>query len=472
MSFCQYVDLMFETPPHIRLAVERLQQVERYIETKGSEGIGRLLILMPPRHGKSELGSRKLPAWLLGKLPDSRIILTSYGADLATKNSRDVRDVVMSSRYQAIFGIKSSLEEPVLLSSDSRSVSAWDLAQPNRGGVTAAGVGGGITGLGADLLVIDDPFKNREEAESEGRRELVDDWYKSSAHTRLERGAAVVGILTRWHADDWAGRMIKRMIEEARADQWEIVFLPATALADHVESVEKQRERMREGIFMPMADALGRQPGKALWPERYGVEWLEDKKANIGAYEYEALYQQMPYLREGGLFKRNYFDVVNNGPGSEILARVRYWDKAASRGGDRTAGVRASIGIDGYLYIEHVICAQMGPYERDAMMVRIGKEDYEECGAFQIWHQQDPGSAGLDSAMATNDLMADAGLIAHYEPVSGQKVIRAQSWASKAEEGGCGWCGGRGMRYLLMNTFRSMARATGSTTRWMRHRAR
>jgi hypothetical protein len=232
-DFCTYVDGKFQPVAHARYLTEKLEQVARYIETGGKEGIGRLMILMPPRHGKTELASIKFPAWLLGRLPDSRIILTSYGADLAAKNSRQMRDLVGSKRYQAVFGTKSGQADPVMVAADSHSVQAWDLSQPHRGGTVATGVGGGITGLGATLLVIDDPFKSREEAESQGRRDLVDDWYKSSAYTRLEQHGAVILFHTRWHPDDLAGRLIKRMVTDPLADQWEIVCLPALAGNDY-----------------------------------------------------------------------------------------------------------------------------------------------------------------------------------------------------------------------------------------------
>ena len=221
LYFCKYTDGKFEDAPHMTLIADKLEQVARFLQTSGKEGIGRLMILMPPRHGKSEMASRKFPAWLLGRLPDSRIIMASYGADLASKNSRAVRDLLESTKFQALFGGLSSKNEPVELSSDSRSVAAWDLAQPHRGGVVAAGVGGGITGLGADLLILDDLFKNREEAESESRRDLVDDWYKSSALTRLEKEyAAVILFFTHWHPDDLVGRLMKQMIENPQTDQW------------------------------------------------------------------------------------------------------------------------------------------------------------------------------------------------------------------------------------------------------------
>ncbi len=436
MRFCQYVDRRFETPAHVQLVADKLQQVARFIESGGKEGISRLMIELPPRHGKSELASRKFPAYFLGRRPDSRVILASYGADLASNHSRAVRDLVMSTRYQALFGGLSSKDEPVELSSDSRSVAKWDLAAPHRGGMVAAGVGGGITGLGADLLILDDLFKNREEGESEARRDFVNDWYKSSAYTRLEPFAAIILFFTRWHPDDQAGKLIARMVEDPTTDQWDIVFLPALALGDFPTSVEAQREKMREGVYLPMADPLGRKPGEALWPGRFGEKWLEAKKANIDLYEFEALYQQMPYLREGGFFKREWFTIVDNGPGKDAVMRIRYWDKASTPGGgDFTAGVLISKDKDGNYFVEHVARGQWSPGDRDRKMAEIGKQDYEQFGAFAIWHQQDPGSAGKDSAQSTSAVLAEAGLTARFEPVTGDKEVRAGPLSSAAQAG-------------------------------------
>lgn len=450
LYFNKYVDPKFEAPAHMELIAEKLEQVEKYLRTGGKEGIGRLMILMPPRHGKSEMASRKFPAWLLGRLPDMRIIMASYGADLASKNSRAVRDLIEGKRYQALFGGLSSKGEPVELSSDSRSVAAWDLAQPHRGGVVAAGVGGGITGLGADLLILDDLFKNREEAESEGRRELVHDWYKSSAYTRLEKEySAIILFFTHWHPDDLVGRMMKQMVEDPMTDQWEIVDLPALSRAEcYASSLEEQRQKMRDGMFLPLEDPIGRKhDGSALWPSRFGKEWLLAKEANIGKYDFAALYQQMPYLREGGMFKREWFTIVDCGPGRDdvikrtingvtLNARVMGWDKAStSGGGARSSGVLISKGKDGFYYVEAVIKGQWSSYQREQKMIEFGREYYKELGPFVIRHPQDPGGAGVDSATATNINLAEAGLEGHARPVSGEKEVRAHPYSTAAEAG-------------------------------------
>jgi phage terminase large subunit-like protein len=436
LAYCQFVDPRYETPPHIQLLAAKLQQVALYIASGGRQGIGRLMILMPPQHGKSQIASRNFPAWLLGLLPDSHVILTSYGESLATRHSRFIRDQIVAEEYQAVFGTKSNKMMPVELSSDSRSTENWDLARPYRGGVKAAGVGGGITGLPAHLFIVDDPFKNREEAESEARRELVDDWYRSSSRTRLRPNAAVVIFHTRWHPDDLAGRLMQRMMSDPMASQFEIVCLPGLALESYPATIGEQRKKMRDGVYMPMSDPLGRKPGEALCPQWYDKQYLLSTKADVGLYDFEALYQQMPYSREGNMFKRDWFTIVDEGPGADVWIRIRSWDKAATAGGGaRSAGVRMSWGRDDYVYIEHVYKNQVSSAERDQKLVEIGKEDYRNCGPFLIIHPQDPGSAGLDSAKATNALLAENGLIGFFEPVTGSKETNAGPLATAAQAG-------------------------------------
>jgi predicted phage terminase large subunit-like protein len=429
LTFCQYIDPRYETPAHIQLLAAKLQQVALYIASGGAKGIGRLMIMMPPQHGKSQLASRNFPAWLLGLLPDSRIILTSYGVDLATRHSRFIRDTVLSSEYQALFGSKSAKIHPVELSSDSRATESWDLARPYRGGVKAAGVGGGITGLPAHLLIVDDPFKNREEAESEGRRDLVDDWYRSSARTRLRPNAAVVVFHTRWHPDDFSGRLMQRMLTDPLADQWEIISLPALALDGYPVDVDEQQKKMRDGVFLPLKDALGRKAGQPLWPSAYGTDWLIGTRASLGVYDFEALYQQSPFPKSGQKYRREWFRTVTMIPeGVTIRFIVRLWDKANSTHGDYTAGVLMAYGSDGFFYILDVVRGQWSSYERDMKMKKTAEDDREKYGKVATWHQQDPGSAGKDSAEATNRLLI--GFSAKFETVSGDKPTRSEPMES------------------------------------------
>src|SRR5690606_32030379 len=235
----------------------------------------RLMIFMPPRHGKSEIGSRNFPAWHLGRYPHHEFIGCSYGSDLANGFSRKVRDLVKDTAYSAVF-------DQCAINKDSQSVEAW--LTTKGGGYAAAGVGGPITGRGAHVLLIDDPIKNREDAESAQKREAVWDWYTSTAYTRLAPGGGVLLILTRWHDDDLAGRLLKKMAE-GEGDQWVVVEYPAQAVHDE----------------------LFRKAGEPLHPARYDHDALERIKRAVGPRDWQALYQQNPTPEDGDYFNKDMF---------------------------------------------------------------------------------------------------------------------------------------------------------------------
>jgi predicted phage terminase large subunit-like protein len=346
VEFSEYLLPFYKAALHHRIVAEKLERVELYIRSKGQEGLGRLMIFEPPRHGKSEQVSRIFPAWVLGKNPDSRIILTAYGAELASGDSRKVREYVNMNRYRAIFGNKSTKDVPVELSADSAAVNAWDLALPNRGGVVASGIGGGITGKGAHLLIVDDPFKNREDAENKAYREKVMSWFKASAHNRLEDGGAIVITHTRWHPEDLAGQLLKLMAEDPLlADQYEVVFLPALALTEdeYCKDEAQFQKNLEHGLCVPQADPLGRKPGAALWPEKYDELEMAKKKFNEGDYNFASLYQQLPRPQTGGFFDEQDFKIVDQAPPK--LRWVRYVDLALgeSKAADWNATVACAL---------------------------------------------------------------------------------------------------------------------------------
>jgi predicted phage terminase large subunit-like protein len=242
---------------------------------------GRLIVSMPPRHGKSETVSRYLPAWYLGRFPDRRVMLASYEAHFAATWGRKARELLEQVGPE-IFGVS--------VSERSAAASAWDIAG-HRGGMVTAGVGGPLTGKGAHLLVIDDPVKNAEEAPSEPLRQKAFDWWRSTARTRLERGGAVVIVMTRWHEDDLAGRILAHEAELSSSERegWEVLELPAVA---------------EEG----RGDALGRSTGEALCPELgFDSGWAQRTRAAVGGYWWASLYQQRPRPAEGMLFRREHF---------------------------------------------------------------------------------------------------------------------------------------------------------------------
>lgn len=250
--------------PHLRYIREHLNRV-----TSGE--IKRLMVFVPPRHGKTEQGTVRYPVYRLEYQPTLRVILGAYNQTLANKFSRKARRIA---------------RERFALSDERSAVEDWETLQG--GGIRAVGVGGGITGQGGDLILIDDPVKSREEAESKAFRERVWDWYTDDLYTRLEPGGAIVLTMTRWHDDDLAGRILK----SDDAPNWTTITLPALAKND---------------------DPMGRQPGQALCPDRYDEKSLLSIK-KIQGISFEALYQQNPVPDEGGNFKRGW---------------LRYWQQEA-----------------------------------------------------------------------------------------------------------------------------------------------
>ena len=252
------------------------------------------MVFMPPRHGKSELVSKYFPAWYLGTFPNSHVILVSYEADFAASWGRKAREVL--DELGDDFHVK--------VKQESSAAKHWEI-KGHSGGMDAAGAYGPITGKGADVLVIDDPVKNAEEAYSPVLREKLWDWYQSTAFTRLEPNGAIILVMTRWHEDDLAGRLLK-----LEPGLWEIVSLPALAEAD---------------------DLLHRAEGEALWPERFPAEQLLEKKQAVGSYWWSAMYQQRPVPTEGGFFKRDWLQFYDPEyvPYMDIV--VQSWDTAQSK---------------------------------------------------------------------------------------------------------------------------------------------
>ena len=212
------------------------------------QGPNRIVCSMPPRHGKSFYISEHLPAWYAGMFPDNHVVLTSYEADFAASWGAKSRDLLANSEDN-LLGVRI---DPL-----KKSANHWKI-DGHRGGVSTAGAGGALTGKGAHLLIIDDPIKNSEEAQSETQRNKLWDWFRSTAYTRIEPGGICLIVQTRWNQDDLAGRVISEL---SSVEPWEIISFPALA--------EEQ-------------DVLGRSTGVALWPERRPLEELLKIKSTGG----------------------------------------------------------------------------------------------------------------------------------------------------------------------------------------------
>lgn len=264
-------DNRWKPAAHLNLLVDKLEQFAKDVKERKSP---RLIICMPPRAGKSKLTSKKYPAWVLGNYSNWEIMLGAYSSKLAEEASRECRNTF--AKHEELFSQK--------LAIDSNSVMQWAL-QGKSGKFSATSVGGVATGKGAHIAIIDDPIKNRAEAQSSLKRQNVIDWYKSTIRTRLAPGGGVIIVQTRWHDQDLAGYLMSEM-ESGEGETFDLVILSAIAEQN---------------------DILGRKEGEALWPERFPLDELERTKKAVGRLEWDSLYQQKPSLEGGGMFKNEYF---------------------------------------------------------------------------------------------------------------------------------------------------------------------
>lgn len=414
LAFACYTYPQYRADPVHVLMAETLDRVV-------AGEIRRLMIFAPPQHGKSELVSVRLPAFWLGRLPDEPVILTSYGATLAESKSRQVRDILISDEFRALFGELAPIDEPVTLRSDSRAVARWQLAG-KRGAMLAVGVGGPVTGHGARLGIIDDPFENWEQASSQTHRDRVWDWYRGTFRTRIWEGGAIVLIMTRWHEDDLAGRLLRE-----QASEWTVLRLPA--LAETQEERDYNDRRM--GVAVGAADPLQREPGDALSPSRYSRGELALIKRDVGSLVFAAEYQGAPTAAEGTLVKRAWLPIVNAAP-SQVLGKLRYWDKAASTKASAkfTAGVKVSYSVEGIVYVEDAKRGQWSTNDRRIIVKQTAQMDGIEV---VIGIEQEPGSSGLDSVQ--DDIRLLAGYAAFADRPSGDKDTRLLPFAAQAEAG-------------------------------------
>lgn len=365
----------------------------------------RLMIFEPPQNGKSEQVSRRFPAFALGKRPDLRIIACSYGDSLAQDMSRDVQKIMDSPEYCVLFP-DSRLAEAH--DSEKRTQGQFGVVG-HRGYYIAAGIMGAITGKTADIGIVDDPIKNREEAESEVYRDKVWEWYKSAFMTRqFGTGGAIIICLTRWHEDDLAGRLLRTAAENPDADQWEVVRLPAIA----------------EG------HAKYRRIGEPLWPAKYPLSELRRRRAGMGEYDWSALYQQQPAPSGGGLFKEEWFADKFVDVAPVVARRARGWDTAATDGGgDYTCGVRIAE-ADSIFYVEDVVRGQWSPGVAEAQMKLTVELDGTNVAQRE---EKEGGSAGKIVIDARTKTFAGK----NYEgvPITGSKVTRSKPFRIQCEAG-------------------------------------
>lgn len=248
-----------------------------HLEAFERDEIRFLMVFEPPRHSKTYHVSERFPAYYLGRHPRNMVIIASYVQDLAEQSSFRARGILQSELYP--FDTK--------VQTGASAKQRWYTEQG--GSLLAAGVGGQINGFGAHALIIDDPMKGRNEANSPVIREQTWNWYTADARPRLMPRSGVIVMHTRWHQDDLAGRILN----STQANDWTVLCLPAIAESDHP--------------LQPSGDPLGRKPGEALWPEWYDERALAQLREGMSSSDWNAIYQQRPVAAEGGMFKRHWW---------------------------------------------------------------------------------------------------------------------------------------------------------------------
>ena len=363
------------------------------------------MFFLPPRIGKSELVSRRFPAYVFGREPDMNIIATSYSDKLAGRNNRDVQRIIDLNAYRELFPDTQLFGKNIRTLADNtylRNSEIFEIVD-NEGVYVAAGVGCGISGMGGDILIIDDPIKDAEQAESPTYRDNVWDWYLSTAYTRVEAGGGVLLCMTRWQEDDLAGRL--QEAAKSGGDEWDIVSYPA--IAEH--------------------DEEHRKAGEALHEERWSLERLEKiKGALAGGRYWVSLYQQRPSPEEGGIIKRDWWKIYRKAP-NRFDEIIQSWDCAFKdlKTSDFVVGqVWGRIGADKYLLDQ--VRGKM-TFTETLMSVRAVTAKHPKAKA-KLVEDKANGTAVMDT------LKHEIPGIIAVEPQGG-KIARAQAVTPDIEAG-------------------------------------
>jgi len=376
IAFTEYTFDRYRTSEHHRIVAEQLERVER-------GEIDRLMLLMPPRHGKSELASRRFPALYLGRHPERQIACVSASAPLADDFGREVRNLIQSPEYQALFDLR--------LAEDSQARGKWHTKQ---GGIFyALGIGAQFMGRGADVLLIDDPFASMAEALSELERKNVWDWYTGTAYNRLQPGGAIVLINHRMHEDDLSGRLLAQ--QASGGDVWHVVELPAI-----------------------------NDDGEALWPDAYPIEALERIRRNSQPRFWSALYQQRPAPEEGDYFKVGWLKTYTKLPPRAEMQVYGGSDYAVTAdGGDFTAHIVVGLDSDGRMYV------------LDLWRKQASSDIWVEafCDLVKEWkplgwaEEKGQIASGVGPLIDTRSRARQAFVAREQFPTRGDKAVRAQS---------------------------------------------
>ena len=369
IDFVSYTMPNFQQGWFNRIIAQELQQFY-YDVMAGKQP--RLLIQAPPRSGKSELFSRRFPAWAFGKNPDLQMIAASYSADLSSRMNRDVQRIIDSQEYSDIFPDTSFSANSQASPSSNKNIRNSEIFEiaGRKGAYRSAGVGGGITGMGADIAIIDDPVKDAKEANSQTVRDSVWDWYTSTFYTRLSPKSGILLGMTRWHEDDLAGRLL----EEAKkgGDQWRVVSFPAIA--------EEDEEYRNEG--------------DALHPERYNLEHLSKIKKAVGTQTWNALYQQRPSSKGGDIIKGAWFKRYSVLPRMKRIIITADTAQKTKQHNDYSVLLVAGVGHDGGVYVLDSI---RGKWEAPELEQKVSDvwNKYKSLGVHKVYVEDKSSGTSL-----------------------------------------------------------------------------
>lgn len=378
------------------IPAHHLMYISAKIARAVHRGNGRIIISVPPRHGKSELITKYTTVWGLEHFPHWNYILATYGAELSTDFGREVRDIIQHNEDLL----------KVRIRKDTSRAGRWKT--PEGGGMASVGIGGAITGRGANVLLIDDYIKEVKEALSKTIKDYIWDWFVTVAITRLEPGATCIIIATRWAHDDLIGRILRHN----PGGRWEYIELPALADRD---------------------DVLGRAPGEALFPERYDAAALRERKDTLGSFWFNAIFQQRPVRDSDALTNISWLKIVDLLPEVDQEQKARIWDLAATQGGgDYTAGTHMLYDrAHNATYITNVIRKRLSPQQVEILVRQTAIADGTDC---TIYIEQEPGASGK-------------ALVEHYKnnvlpefkveavPHNDGKLARAQPFLAACEAG-------------------------------------
>lgn len=393
-TFCKAVFPDFQTFPHTMRLLNVLQDV-------GDGNRKRVLIMMPPRYGKSLMSSRLLPAWLLFRDQNKFVGLASYGRDLAREMSGAAMDYYRKAGGEVHDRFKSA--------------SAWRTA--GEGGMWASGASGPITGRGAHLLVMDDAVKGREDADSAKSRERTWEWYRGVFYTRGQQDPAIVAVGTRWHERDVLGMIIETA--KASGEEWHVVMF------DQAYD-PSSREKLPEHFTI---EPDWREEGEHLCLDILPEQDVRERKSTMGTREWAAQYQQVPIPRGGTMFRYEWVRTQQAAP--ESAQRVRYWDLAGTEGsGDFTAGVCIAKTPDNHFVVEDVVRGQWSPGRRDNIVLDTARADGPSV---RIWIEAESGVGGSQRTQALIGKLA--GFSAKSERPTGSKLHRAEPLAAQMEAG-------------------------------------